>query len=239
MHLFIGEIHEGQALIDRDEAHHMQRVLRLNIGENVLVTNGKGEIYIGTISHISSKNAVITDLIPKIYNQKRDYKIELAVAPTKQIDRIEFFLEKAIEIGLDAYHPVVSFHSERRKINIERLERIALAAMKQSLKAEKTQITSLISFNEYIKNSHNFAGQRFIAHCNDDLDLQPIREKINPNGSYQFLIGPEGDFTQDEIELATANGFMPVSLGPQRMRTETAALYCVMIASYLHLPSYL
>lgn len=235
MHLFIAEIKDNQAFLTEGEASHMHKVLRMQPGEKVHVTDGEGRMFSGIISSVTAKNATI-DIIEEFQNfQKRNYKLEIAVAPTKQIDRIEFLLEKAIEVGLDAFIPLTTFHSERRKINKERLEKIALSAMKQSLKAQKTRIHDLQTLKEFLESQHNFKGQRFIAHCHTDLELHPIKDVINPNISYQFLIGPEGDFSKEETELAISHGYQPISLGKQRMRTETAALQCVMLAHFLHL----
>lgn len=233
MHLFLANIQENQALLPESEAHHAKRVLRLTIGEQVFVTDGKGHLFEGILQAFTSKSAVVESLKPLPNLQKRSYKIELVVAPTKQIDRIEFLLEKAVEVGLDAFYPTMTFHSERRRIKLERLEKIALSAMKQSLKAEKPEIHDLISFEDFMQQNH-FSGQKFIAHCYDDLESHPLKECILPNQSYQFLIGPEGDFSKDEVEMAIQNGFTPISLGNQRMRTETAALSCVMAAHWLH-----
>lgn len=235
MQLFIGHIENDKALLTENEAHHMHRVLRMQTGEEVHVTDGKGRLFRGVIASLNAKNAVIGELSELENLQKRNYRVEMAVALTKQIDRIEFFLEKAVEVGLDAFHPINCFHSERRKVNEERLERVAVAAMKQSLKAEKTVVSPLQNFNEFLDEHSYFSGQKFIAHCHDELLLQPIRQLINPNISYLFLIGPEGDFSKEEVELAVEKGFIPISLGPQRLRTETAALCCVMISHYLHL----
>lgn len=234
MHLFLGKIAQEFAELDEKESHHLQKVLRLKTGDEVGVTDGMGNIYKGKVQDISARNVIVSDLIQLENNQKRNYRIEMVVAPTKQMDRIENFLEKAVEIGLDVYHPITTFHSERRKINHERLEKIATAAMKQSLKAEKTHVEKLCAFENFVKNNH-FSGQKFIAHCHEDLEIHAIKEVINPNISYQFLIGPEGDFSQEEISLAIAHGYIPITLGEQRMRTATAALGCVFLAHYLHL----
>ena len=234
MILFIGHIENNKALLSPTESHHMIRVLRMKQGDHVYVTNGTGDMFKGEIESLENKSAVIGNLesIPNI--QKRDYKIEMAVAPTKQIDRIEFFLEKAIEIGLDAYYPIITFNSERRKINHERLNKIGIAAMKQSLKAEQPKIDDLVNFKNFLKTNNDTPGQKFIAHCHEDIAQKPIKDVITLKSSYQFLIGPEGDFSKEEVQLAVENGYTPISLGDQRMRTETAALSCVMLAHWLH-----
>lgn len=234
MNLFIAHIQQDKALISDAEAHHLQKVLRKKIGDQVLVTDGKGQIYLGKIFSIENKLVVVSPLKAYDYQQKRPYHIEVAVAPTKQIDRTEFFLEKAIEIGLDAMHPMITFHSERRKLNHERLIRVGLAAMKQSLKAELTHINEVIPFNDLIVKYKNFDGQKLIAHCYDDIAKTPLKEVLQLNEKYLFLIGPEGDFSKEEIEKATKSGFSSITLGNQRMRTETAALACVCGVHWFH-----
>ncbi|MDO5655421.1 MAG: RsmE family RNA methyltransferase [Flavobacteriaceae bacterium] len=235
MKLFLARIQDNTALITSDEAHHMHRVLRLDQGDEVFVTDGKGLIFKGIIQSLDSKVAVVSSLNQIENFQKRNYKIEIAVAPTKQIDRIEYLLEKAIEIGLDGFFPMITFHSERRKINHDRLERIALSAMKQSLKADLTQIHPLMTFEEIIHQNLDASCHQFIAHCHPDIEVYPIKSVINSNQSYRFLIGPEGDFSKEEVQQAIKLGYTPVSLGNQRMRTETAALSCVMLTHFLHI----
>lgn len=234
MNLFFAQIQENIALITDTEAHHLKKVLRKNIGDKILVSDGKGNIYTGEIIEIESKNVIVGNLEVYENTQKRNYRIEIAIAPTKQMDRTEFFLEKAIEIGLDAVHPMVTFHSERRKINHDRLEKIGISAMKQSLKAELTEVNDLISFDNLIKKFNDFEGQKFIAHCYKDIEKTPLYKKMQPNGNYLFLIGPEGDFSKDEVKKAIENGFESITLGNQRMRTETAALSCVDGVHWFH-----
>lgn len=232
MNLFIGNKLENIFILNQTESHHLSKVLRLPLNQEVLVTQGDGILFLGKIKNNHHKKAEI-EIIKELKNtQKRDYSIRMAVAPTKQIDRIEWFLEKSVEVGLDEYFPILSFHSERRKINNERLERIALSAVKQSQKAELITINKLIRFEEFV--SQDFKGQKFIAHCNDG-DKTLINKAINSENDYTFLIGPEGDFSKEEVELAKQHGFEAISLGNQRLRTETAALACVMQVHFAHL----
>lgn len=235
MSLFIAQIDKNKAFLSPEESHHMSRVLRMKVDDSVYITNGKGLLFKGKIESLSGKMAVIGDLKELENTQKRNYQIQMIVAPTKQIDRIEFFLEKAVEIGLDDFFPIITFNSERRKINQERLEKIAVSAMKQSLKAELPKVHDLQSFEKFLKNNHKNTHQKFIAHCHSDIVQTEIKKIIKPEQSYQFLIGPEGDFSKAEVQLATENGFTPISLGNQRMRTETAALSCVNFVHWLHL----
>lgn len=234
MILFIGQIQENKALLPESESHHMTRVLRMKTGDEVFVTDGKGRIYQGKIENAHNKASVIGDLIEIRNTQKRHYRIAMAVAPTKQIDRIEFFLEKSIELGLDHFYPIVTFNSERRKINHDRLTKIGISAMKQSLKAELPHIADLQNLKSFLESQTDFSGQKFIAHCHSEIAQTPIKDCFKINGDYQFLIGPEGDFSIEEVEMAKSFGYLPISLGQQRMRTETAALSCVMLAHWMH-----
>lgn len=232
MNLFIGIKLENIFILNQTESHHLSKVLRLRINQEVLVTQGNGILFLGKIKNTNHKKAEI-EIIKELKNtQKRNYTIRMAVAPTKQIDRTEWFLEKSVEVGLDEYFPILSFHSERRKINNERLERIAFSAVKQSQKAELITINKLIRFEEFI--SQDFKGQKFIAHCYDGYKTL-INKAINLENDYTFLIGPEGDFSKEEVELAKHHGFEAISLGNQRLRTETAALACVMQVHFAHL----
>ncbi|MXV38520.1 RsmE family RNA methyltransferase [Flavobacteriaceae bacterium Ap0902] len=234
MNLFLAHIQQDNALISNEEAHHLKKVLRKNVGDQILVTDGLGNLFSGEIIAIETKNVVISNLKEFENKQKRSYHLEVAIAPTKQIDRTAFFLEKAIEVGLDAIHPIITFHSERRKINQERLERVGLSAMKQSLKGEKTKVNELIKFDDLIAKYKDFEGQKFIAHCDDTIEKTSLKEALTLNGSYIFLIGPEGDFSKAEIEKAIQYGFKSITLGNQRMRTETAALSTVMAVHWAH-----
>lgn len=233
MNLFIADIKDQTAYLSPDESHHLAKVLRLTIDDEVMVTDGKGNLYKGKVAIAHPKHSEINRLEKQDYTQKRDYKIEVAMAPTKQIDRTEWFLEKAIEVGLDAYHPIISFHSERRNLNIDRLRKRAISAMKQSLKAELPEVSDLSTFQDFVLTHKNFKGKKLIAHCNPSIPRKGLAEVFEPNQNYLFLIGPEGDFSEEEINFALENGFESISLGDQRLRTETAALSCAIALQWL------
>ena len=234
MNLFIGIKNADTALLNENESHHLTKVLRQKVGDKVLFTEGESEIFEAEVLFAHQKNSTLKIIQKLDYKQKRDYYLHVAVAPTKQIDRIEWFIEKAVEIGIDEISFLESFHSERRNIKTERLERVSIAAIKQSLKAEVTKIHDLVKFNEFIAQYKDFDGQKFIAHCYDDLPTNKIENTINPKNNYLFLIGPEGDFSKEEVEFAMENGFTPISFGNQRMRTETAALNATFIANWVN-----
>ncbi|MCI5491848.1 MAG: 16S rRNA (uracil(1498)-N(3))-methyltransferase [Prevotellaceae bacterium] len=226
------------ATLPQEEAEHIQRVLRLNTGDSVVLTDGCGHVAQATISEIGKKQC--TCQIQAIHDEARHWKgsIHIAVAPTKNIDRIEWLAEKATEIGCDAIHLIECRFSERKHINKERLERIVLSAMKQSHKSFLPEITALHSFRQLVDSPFN--GQRYIAHCYNDSDISLAKKYLPsllegaPCQDCLVAIGPEGDFSIDEIEYAICHGFQPVSLGDSRLRTETAALFSVMLMNLNH-----
>lgn len=234
VNLFIGKIQEDKALLDETESHHLTKVLRLTQGDTVLVTDGAGALYIGKVDFVHHKKTTISIVKPVPYLQKRDYFLHIAVAPTKQIDRIEWLVEKSVELGIDEFSFIETFHSERRNLKIERMQKVALSAVKQSLKADVPKLNTLLSLQQWLSLNDNFEGQKFIAHCYKNIERLPVKTLLKPNNRYLFLIGPEGDFTPKEVQLAIEHGFKPISLGEQRMRTETAALSSVFFAHWLH-----
>jgi 16S rRNA (uracil1498-N3)-methyltransferase len=163
----------------------------------------------------------------KVNYGKREYGLTIAVSPTKNIDRYEWFLEKGTEIGIDTVIPLISRYSERKEIKPERLEKVMISAIKQSIKAYLPELKPLMSFKELMKTP--FDGQKFIAHCNEGEKIL-LRDAVVRGKEVLILIGPEGDFSNEEVDSALNNGFIPVSLGDSRLRTETAALVaCCMV----------
>lgn len=220
MHVFyVPAVQEGQVLLSEEESKHCIRVLRLNQGDKVLVTNGKGLLF----------DAVLTDAHPKrasiILGNGRPgydhwpYYVHIAIAPTKQLERLEWFIEKAVETGIDEISLFTAFHSERRNVNLERLEKVMIAAMKQSVKSRLPVLNPLITFNQLINKY--FEGNKFIAWI-DESARELLSSKAKSGQHTMILIGPEGDFSPEEVLLARENGFAPVSLGNARLRTETA-----------------
>lgn len=231
MHLFIGNIEGNFAEISGDESHHFTKVLRGKVGQEIQITDGKGKMGKGIVSQINSKSVEI-DLNKVIENhEKRPYKIHIAIAPTKSMERMEFFMEKATEIGIDQISFLKTFHSERKNINLDRCLKILVSAVKQSLKAYVPQLNDLVKFNDFIKENH--PENKLIAHCDEDFNRLNFREFIQPQKDYLILIGPEGDFSKEEIEFAQENGFTGISLGNQRLRTETAALNAVFGVNWI------
>ncbi|GAB6119197.1 16S rRNA (uracil(1498)-N(3))-methyltransferase [Dysgonomonas termitidis] len=204
-----------------EEALHCIKVLRKKEGDEILLTDGKGFFYDAEIMQANPKHCIVNIL--KTIEQPKgwDFNLQIAFAPTKNIDRIEWFAEKATEIGIDRLSPILCQHSERKEIKAQRIEKILVSAMKQSQKALLPQLDDIQSFSKFIKQEYD--GQKFIAHCypQEKVLLKDIYKK---GSNALILIGPEGDFSEEEVKMAIDHGFKPISLGDSRLRTETAAL---------------
>lgn len=223
MHIFYClQIQNNQAELDQDESRHLNKVLRIQVGELVLVTDGKGYIYNAKVATSDSKKSVLQIVSKSEIYTNRPYYIHIAVAPTKNIDRIEWFVEKAVEFGIDEISFIKTDRSERKNINLERLNRIAVSAMKQSLKGELVKLNELISYSKFLKDIPEHY-KKFVGHL-DETEKVSLMRATEKNASTLVLIGPEGDFTNSELELCFQNGFKSITLGDYRLRTETAAL---------------
>ncbi len=209
-----------EIVFDKKESGHIIKVLRKKIGDNLNITNGKGILFSAVIKS-DNHNKCIAEITEYKISPAPDYRLHLVVAPTKRNERFEWFLEKATEIGLSEITPIICEHSERRKVNIERFERVVQSALKQSLQTYIPQVNPAISFKDFIAQQH--LEERYIAHCEEDQKIL-LRDAITPKTDVEILIGPEGDFSRSEIETALKHHFKPVSLGHNRLRTETAAL---------------
>ncbi len=233
MHLFYTPDLDTQAShyqLSEEESKHAIRVLRLANTDVVQLIDGKGGLYQAEIIDAHPKRCTLEIKSREFAYQKPNYHLHIAVAPTKNIDRIEWFLEKATEIGIQEITPIISEHSERKDVKIERLNKVIISAMKQSLKAYMPVLNEAISFDKFITLHKDSDANKAIAHCEDDEKVY-LNESFSKAQKYLVLIGPEGDFSQKEIQQALAAGFHPISLGEARLRTETAALYaCLEIA---------
>ena len=213
----------------KDESRHIVKVLRKNSGDQLQITNGKGWLFCAEIIIADLRNCEAT-IISKVFETSRSYKIHLAVAPTKMNERYEWFLEKATEIGVDTITPIICDRSERKIIKNDRFEKILQSAMKQSLHYYMPLLQEAVSFKDFV--TQDFNGQKFIAHC-EETERTSLKNALQSNTDVLILIGPEGDFSTNEITLAIASGFKPVTLGNTRLRTETAAVVaCHSIAFY-------
>lgn len=223
MYLFYtADIHEDSAFLDESESRHCTRVLRMKEGELLDFIDGKGSKYKGQLMKADPKQCNIRILEKEENFEKRSYYLHMAIAPTKNNDRFEWFLEKSTEIGIDMITPLICDHSERKKIRMDRFERIILSAVKQSLKAYLPVLNPLVDFQEFISSEHP-EEEFYIAHCHEQEKKKLIKE-AGGKDSYLLLIGPEGDFSETEIQLAIKNGFTPITLGTGRLRTETAGV---------------
>ena len=232
MHLFYApELSaELEFTLSPEESHHAIRVLRLSSGNEIILVNGRGGWYHTKITHPDPKACTVE--ITKVLSDigKPGHELRIAIAPTKQIDRYEWFLEKATEIGISEVIPLICEHSERKDVKTDRQMRIVIAAMKQSIKAFHPVIREPLAFRKFIKESTN--GAKTIAHCQNGEKLW-LNEIIKPNEPITILIGPEGDFSGSEITEATENGYQPITLGSSRLRTETAGVVACHTVSWL------
>lgn len=221
MYLFyVPEIDRKQEL-DEEESQHCVRVLRLTTGDTILATDGRGNTYMARITDPHPKHCAFEVLSCQPQTGKRNYRLHIAIAPTKNIDRFEWMIEKCTEIGIDEITPLVCRFSERKVIKPERLEKIIIAAAKQSLKATMPRLNEICTFDHLIANATE--QQRFIAHCYE-ADKRLLQNELQPGKDLLVLIGPEGDFSEQEVTQALKTGFIPVSLGNSRLRTETAGV---------------
>lgn len=203
------------------ESRHCARVLRKKEGDTLFITDGKGFFYRAQLLQANPKSCIVA-IEEELPQQKNwNYNLQIAFAPTKKLDRIEWFVEKATEIGIDRFSPLNCRFSERKHLNATRLEKIMVSAMKQSQKSRLPQFDEMIKFEEFIKEP--FSGQKYIAHCYDS-PKEPLTQIGQKNTDTLILIGPEGDFSEEEVVKSIEQGFTPISLGKSRLRTETAAL---------------
>ena len=204
-----------------EESKHIVKVLRMKEGDCFCVTDGNGSLFDAELVDAHPKRAAANLTNQRNGYDVRDFKLSIAIAPTKLNERTEWFLEKATEIGIDEVKLFASYHSERRVANVERFKKIVVAAMKQSVKSKMPVVEDIVPFEKLVKQ--DFDGQKFIAWIDDDVKEQ-LCDLYKKGENVMVLIGPEGDFSKEEVQLAKDNGFVPVSLGEARLRTETAAV---------------
>lgn len=228
-------IKDNYAHLPEDEARHCVQVLRKKVGDHLYIIDGKGGFYEGQIFETGKKKCVIQINKTILDFEKRPYRLHVGIAPPKNINRFEWFLEKATEIGVDEVTPILCQRSERKNIRNDRLEKVMLSATKQSLKAYVPQLHSLTKFKDFIKKENYHAveadrpNQKFVAHCEEDTQKKHLQDNYEKAHNVTLLIGPEGDFTPDEISAAVQHGFGSVSLGNTRLRLETAGVMACCI----------
>lgn len=216
-------IEDGLAILPEDEARHCIQALRHKTGDTIYITDGKGGLYEARIEEAGKKvcTASIQQRLPSAAG--RNHHLHIAIAPTKNLARLEWFLEKAAEIGIDEITPLVTEHSERRKLRAARLEKVLVSAMKQSLKATLPKLNDISGFGEFIQKPVEPGMQKFIAYLGEGVKGR-LKDNYEPGRGVCILIGPEGGFSPAEAQAAVDAGFIPASLGPERLRTETAGI---------------
>ena len=225
---YVPNISGTDIILDETESKHAIRVLRLQNGNPVQIIDGKGGFYEAEISDANQKKCRLSIVNSTLEFGKKDFHLHIAIAPTKNIDRFEWFLEKATEIGIDEITPLLTSHSERKIVNPERLEKILISAMKQSLKAYLPKLNNFTTFKELVIN--NKTENKYIAYC-DEIQKIHLKDLTIKGNNTLILIGPEGDFSPNEVNLAIENGFKVVSLGESRLRTETAGIVACHIVN--------
>jgi 16S rRNA (uracil1498-N3)-methyltransferase len=231
MHIFYSNsIQEKIVTLSPDESAHCARVLRLNAGDVVHVIDGKGGLFEAKIEKADARACLlkIIRLLPSA--PARNYNIHIAISPTKQIDRFEWFVEKAVEIGVDTITPLLCQRSERRVLKAERLHKLIISTMKQAMVSRLPVLHELTCFDDFTGSFLPSLPNCFIAHCHES-DRLPLNLAIVPNKDITILIGPEGDFSSEEVMQAIKFNFLPVSLGSNRLRTETAGMVACSIAN--------
>ena len=231
MHIFYTPDIENSHELPEEEAAHALRVLRLQPGDEVMLTDGKGNFHRARISLAAHKRCLVDILETLPQPPLWSGHLHIALAPTKNMDRTEWFAEKATEIGIDELTFLNCRYSERKVLKTERIAKILVSAVKQSLKARIPRLNEMTDFKTFIRQP--FQGQKFIAHCHEG-EKTPLKNLVRKGEGATVLIGPEGDFSEEEVRLAEEAGFIPVSLGPSRLRTETAALVACHILNLLN-----
>ena len=227
MYLFYCPDIETKQTLSEEESGHCVRVLRYTAGDEILITDGKGTTYTARITNPHPKHCDFEILTREKQQPHHAFHLHIAVAPTKNIERLEWAVEKCVEIGVDEITPLLCRFSERKQLRTDRLEKIILSAAKQSLTPYLPVLHELTPYDEFIKaqrdNPHSANRLKFIAHCYKE-DKRVLKDEIVRGRDVLVLIGPEGDFSEQEIQSALSSGFVPVSLGNSRLRTETAAV---------------
>jgi 16S rRNA (uracil1498-N3)-methyltransferase len=232
MQLFFCEnlILKSDVILSQEESYHAAQVLRMRNGEIIHLTDGLGHLFKGELINVDSKKSLvrITEEVPQM---SATTNLHIAIAPTKNIDRFEWFLEKATEMGISEITPLLCRYSERKEIKPERLNKVIVSAAKQSHHFLFPKLNPLVKFEEFIKTTT--VENKFIAHC-ESSDKNDFGKSIANKRDALLLIGPEGDFSEQEIQLAISNNYFPVSLGESRLRTETAGVYACAVFNALN-----
>ena len=217
------DISGEQYTLDRDESKHIIRVLRMKKGTLINLIDGRGSLYEGIISDPDPSGCVINIASVTKEFEKRNYRLHIAISPLKNPERFEWFVEKAVEIGIDEITPIICINTEKPGIKSDRINNLIISAMKQSLKARKPVLNDPLSFREFI--SKTYQGRLMIAHCGEfDTGRKRISDVYTKGEDAVIMIGPEGDFSKEETGEASKRHFVPIHLGASRLRTETAGV---------------
>ncbi len=208
--------------LPEEESQHAVKVLRMQAGETIHLIDGRGGLFEAEITHPHHKRCEVKIIHSEFEYEKREAYLHIAIAPTKMNDRMEWFLEKATEIGINEITPIICDHSERKEVKLARMEKILISAMKQSVKAYLPKLNPSCTLKQFLSDQHGNT-QKFIAHCYNENKLD-LKDSYKSKEDALILIGPEGDFSMEEVNLAIQNEFTPVSLGNSRLRTETAGI---------------
>jgi 16S rRNA (uracil1498-N3)-methyltransferase len=227
------EITDGNLFLDKTESRHCIKVLRLKKDEIINLIDGKGGLYEARIISGNPDKCEV-QVIKQIKNHnKRNFYLHIAIAPTRSTDRFEWFIEKATEIGIDEITPLICSRSERRTVNAERIKKILISSMKQSIVTTMPKLNEIKNFEEFISEPAKTECSKYICHCSDG-PRQKLNDIYTAGSDVLGVIGPEGDFTPDEIRLAEKNNFISVTLGINRLRTETAGAVICQIINFLN-----
>lgn len=227
---FTQKIENGFAYLDEEESRHLLSVMRRKVGDHLQLTDGQGVIYETELAETGKRHALARILSQTATPPERPARLHVAIAPTKQIERFEWFLEKAVEIGVDEITPLLCLRSERETVRLDRLEKIVVSAMKQSLRSRLPKLNQLTRFQSFVTTAPE--AQKRIAWCSD-APLPHLKTTLLPDQNSVVAIGPEGDFSPEEVALALQHGFSGVGLGSARLRTETAGVLAVSVYNLL------
>jgi 16S rRNA (uracil1498-N3)-methyltransferase len=219
---YVPGISGNACVMDENESRHCVRVLRMSKGDKVTIVNGQGGFFEGIITDPDPSACRIRITESTTGFEKRGYRLHMAVSPVKNQERFEWFIEKSVEFGIDEITPLICRFTEKQNVKTERINNIIISAMKQSLKAYRPLLNEPVRFSEFMAGEHT--GIKMIAHCNPGYALKNIGQVLEKGMDALILIGPEGDFSMEEIDMALSGGFTGVSLGNSRLRTETAGI---------------
>jgi 16S rRNA (uracil1498-N3)-methyltransferase len=220
---YIPDVQGEFAFLKDEEAHHCVQVLRHKIGDTLHFTDGIGTMYEGVLVEATKKNGMLR-IEKRVEQAPKLYHLHIAIAPTKQIERLEWFVEKATEIGIHEITPIYCHHSERKQLRIDRLEKVALSAVKQSLQAYLPKINPDIAFSDFLKSTKTNTAKKMMGYCADGVPRIHLKNNYMAGENALILIGPEGDFSEKEVQNALLHGFSAITLGENRLRTETAGV---------------